>query len=288
MIDKIIVTVITFILVTVLGNCNARTDNQICDTKIADVDLCWFESYDRNFAIKRVANKLGISESDADLQITSIEEKLILIQSQESQDRIKSSRLDSTSNLENLGPKYRRQTGSTNCGVASLAIAKDLLDDNVDFTSESEMFKISQTLDENVVKRRGMTLEEIYEASQELFSWDKTSVTKELPDSIEKLRELLINHFQKKTPRILLCNYSMKLAGQGDWRDGDGGHISPIAAYDQASDSALVLDVARSSDPFWIDLKQLLSSTVLSVDSDSQKARGFVRIEKMKSSNGLH
>ena len=152
----------------------------------------------RNFAIKRVANKLGISESDADLQITSIEEKLILIQSQESQDRIKSSRLESTSNLENLGPKYRRQIGPTNCGVASLAMAKDLSDDNIDFTSESEMFKISQTLDENVVKSRGMTLEEIYEASQELFSWDKTSVTKELPDSIEKLRQLLINHFKKK------------------------------------------------------------------------------------------
>ena len=102
MIDKIIVTVITFILVTVLGNCNARTDNQICDTKIADVDLCWFESYDRKFAIKRVANKLGISESDADLQITSIEEKLILIQNQESQDRIKSSRLESTSTILTL------------------------------------------------------------------------------------------------------------------------------------------------------------------------------------------
>ena len=234
MIAKIIVTVITVMLI----NCNARTsdNNQICDTKIAEVDLCWFESYDRNFAIKRVANKLGISESDADLQITSIEEKLILIQNQESQDRIKSSRLESTSDLENLGPKYRRQIGPTNCGVASLAMAKDLLDDNIDFTSESEMFKISQTLDENVVKSHGMTLEEIYEASQELFSWDKTSVTKELPDSIEKLRQLLINHFKKKTPRILICNYSMKLAGQGNWRPG---HISPIAAYDRASDSAL-------------------------------------------------
>ena len=284
MIDKmIVVTVITVILV----NSNARTsdNNQICDTKIAEVDLCWFESYDRNFAIKIVANKLGISESDADLQITSIEEKLILIQNQESQDRIKSSRLESTSNLENLGPKYRRQIGPTNCGVASLAMAKDLLDDNIDFTSESEMFKISQTLDENVVKSRGMTLEEIYEASQELFSWDKTSVTKELPDSIEKLRQLLINHFKKKTPRILICNYSMKLAGQGNWRPG---HISPIAAYDRASDSALILDVGRSSDPFWIDLKQLLSSTVLSVDSDSQKSRGFVQIERMKASDGLH
>ena len=284
MIDKmIVVTVITVILV----NSNARTsdNNQICDTKIAEVDLCWFESYDRNFAIKRVANKLGISESDADLQITSIEEKLILIQNQESQDRIKSSRLESTSNLENLGPKYRRQIGPTNCGVASLAMAKDLLDDNIDFTSESEMFKISQTLDENVVKSRGMTLEEIYEASQELFSWDKTSVSKELPDSIEKLRELLINHFKKKTPRILICNYSMKLVGQGNWRPG---HISPIAAYDRASDSALILDVGRSSDPFWIDLKQLLSSTVLSVDSDSQKSRGFVQIERMKASDGLH
>ena len=111
MIAKIIVTVITVMLI----NCNARTsdNNQICDTKIAEVDLCWFESYDRNFAIKSVANKLGISESDANLQITSIEEKLILIQNQESQDRIKSSRLESTSNLENLGPKYRRQIGPT-------------------------------------------------------------------------------------------------------------------------------------------------------------------------------
>ena len=58
--------------------------------------------------------------------------------------------------------------------------------------------------------------------------------------------------------------------------------------YDRASDSALILDVGRSSDPFWIDLKQLLSSTVLSVDSDSQKSRGFVQIEKMKASDGLH
>ena len=50
MIAKIIVTVITVMLI----NCNARTsdNNQICDTKIAEVDLCWFESYDRNFAIK--------------------------------------------------------------------------------------------------------------------------------------------------------------------------------------------------------------------------------------------
>ena len=254
-----------------------REDHQISDTKIAANDLSWFKTYDRNAGIKRVAEKLGISETEANDKISLTEEKLILIQNQEGEARIKASGLAKTSDFDNLGPKYRRQIGSTCCGVASLATAKDLLEQNVEFTSEPEIFKITQTLDEKVVRKRGMTLEELFEASKELFSRDNYEVIKQLPDSVEKLRELLINHFQRNTPGVLLSNYCMKLAGEGDWW---AGHISPIAAYDEASDSALILDVWKFTDPFWINLVQLLSSTVLSIDQDSQKSRGFVQIIK--------
>ena len=266
-----------------------RTDHQTSDTKIAANDLNWFKTYDRNAGIKWVAEKLGITETEANDKISATEEKLILIQNQEGNDRIKASESAKTSDLKNLGPKYRRQIGSTCCGVASLATAKDLLEENVEFTSESEMFKISQTLDEKVVRKRGMVLDELFTASEVLFSRGNTlsgyEVIKQLPDSVEKLRELLTNHFQRKMPGVLLSNYCMKLAGEGDWW---AGHVSPIAAYDEASDSALILDVWKYTDPFWINLAQLLSSTVLSIDQDSQKSRGFVQIERMKASDGLH
>ena len=40
-------------------------DHQSCDTKIAANDLSWFKTYDRNAGIKQVAEKLGISETEA-------------------------------------------------------------------------------------------------------------------------------------------------------------------------------------------------------------------------------
>ena len=71
----------------------------------------------------------------------------------------------------------------------------------------------------------------------------------------------------------------MPIAGQGKWW---GGHISPITAFDEASDSALILDVWIYTDPFWIDLETLLAATVLSIDPDSNESRGFVQIVSKK------
>ena len=76
---------------------------------------------------------------------------------------------------------------------------------------------------------------------------------------------------------MLLCNFSMPIAGLGNWW---GGHISPIAAFDEASDSALILNVGNYTDSFWIDVETLLESTVLSTDPDSNDSRGFVQIIK--------
>jgi hypothetical protein len=55
-----------------------------------------------------------------------------------------------------------------------------------------------------------------------------------------------------------------------------GGHWSPLAAYDAASDSALLLDVARYKYPaVWVPLKQLYAAAQ-AVDNVSGLSRGMV------------
>jgi hypothetical protein len=55
-----------------------------------------------------------------------------------------------------------------------------------------------------------------------------------------------------------------------------GGHGSPLAAFDAASDSALLLDVARYKYPaVWVPVAQLYAGAQ-AVDSVSRLSRGLV------------
>lgn len=65
-----------------------------------------------------------------------------------------------------------------------------------------------------------------------------------------------------------------------------GGHFSPIAAYHKASDSFLIMDVARYKyPPFWIGSKDLWQA-MQKIDSGSGKARGYI-IAQTKSSSAI-
>ncbi len=56
------------------------------------------------------------------------------------------------------------------------------------------------------------------------------------------------------------------------------GHFSPIAAYDSATDSVLILDVAKFKyPPFWVSVGDLLKA-MNTVDPDSGKSRGLIRV----------
>ena len=107
------------------------------------------------------------------------------------------------SDLNNLGPKYRRQVWRTYCGVASLATAWDLLEDNNAVTPENAIFDSSSSvrkpsnLDPTEVKRRGMTLDELHRGAAIMFdTLHHYQVDKRQPDSVEALRQLFVNHFQ--------------------------------------------------------------------------------------------
>lgn len=89
---------------------------------------------------------------------------------------------------------------------------------------------------------------------------------------IEALRTLVKNTLAD-TKQRLVVNYSRKPLGQvGD------GHLSPVAAYDAASDSVLVLDVAKFKyPPTWVPLDELLQA-MRTTDPDSGRSRGMVLV----------
>mmetsp|Transcript_10409 Transcript_10409/g.28771 ORF Transcript_10409/g.28771 Transcript_10409/m.28771 type:complete len:477 (-) Transcript_10409:1217-2647(-) len=73
---------------------------------------------------------------------------------------------------------------------------------------------------------------------------------------------------------LLVASYSRSHIGQ----TGDG-HFSPLAAYDAATDSVLILDVARFKyPPYWIDVAQLYHA-MTPLDARTQQSRGWFVLE---------
>ena len=71
--------------------------------------------------------------------------------------------------------------------------------------------------------------------------------------------------------QFLAVSYTRKVVGQ----TGDG-HFSPIAAYDETSDSVLVLDTARFKyGPHWMPL-QVMYNALQPIDKATGKSRGYV------------
>jgi len=176
-------------------------------------------------------------------------------------------------------PYVETQQNLAYCGPASIAAVLNSLDiprpasaasypygfftqDNV-FTAATQRIK-----PQTQVAAQGMTLAEVsayvnalgirasaYYADQMDLDWLRDLVRAALADP----------------KRRVIANYSRKPLGQA----GDG-HLSPLAAYDEASDSVLLLDVAKFKyPPTWIALIDLLGA-LRTTDPDSGKSRGVV------------
>jgi glutathione gamma-glutamylcysteinyltransferase len=73
--------------------------------------------------------------------------------------------------------------------------------------------------------------------------------------------------------RVLIASYSRKVLGQTG-----SGHFSPIAAYDQESDSVLIMDTARFKyGAHWVQLS-LLFDAMVPVDPDTGRSRGYIML----------
>lgn len=175
------------------------------------------------------------------------------------------------------------------CGPASIAAVLNSLDIRRPAASRLGPYRFFTqdgifTIDTERIKpyaevaRRGMTLAEVASFVTTLGARAVVHPADRL--DLAGLRALVIGAFSDPRSRIIV-NYSRKPLGQ----TGDG-HLSPIAAFDDASDSVLLLDVAKFKyPPTWIGLSDLLAA-MATTDPDSGISRGLVIVNDPEPNDG--
>jgi hypothetical protein len=184
-----------------------------------------------------------------------------------------------------LSMYFETQKNQAYCAVASTVMALNALDiprpknriypdypfytqdeffNNVDpgIATPGEVSKTGQTLDQlaNVLESFPVKVDR-YQAADPLLS--------------ESQFRALIRQATEGDRSVMLLNFDRGGIGQ----EG-GGHWSPIAAYDSASDSALLLDVARYKyHPAWVGTPQLFRAAS-TVDISSNLPRGALVLSK--------
>lgn len=204
------------------------------------------------------------------INFNSSQGETLLIESQARQDYIP------------LSLQFETQENLAFCGVASMVMVLNALSIPAPKATEWVMYhrftqenffdnpKTETIITKETVSRQGMTLQELggllksYPLEVEVYHGDEVSLS--------EFRQRIITNLKQEN-NFVLVNYLRSSIGQER-----GGHISPIAAYNEQSDRFLILDVSRYKyPPVWVKAEDLWKATN-TVDSVSKKTRGFVLI----------
>lgn len=183
-----------------------------------------------------------------------------------------------------LSNQFVTQINQAYCGVASSVMVLNALGLPAPDSSQYKPFKVftqenffdrlqtQQVVSPEVVSRRGMTLAQL---SGLLASHGaKVKIYYGADVDLKQFVSLATKNLATRD-NFMIVNYLRKSIGQET-----GGHISPIAAYNQTTDRFLILDVSRYKyPPVWVkavDLWQAMRTD----DRDAGKSRGFVLVGK--------
>jgi hypothetical protein len=172
------------------------------------------------------------------------------------------------------------------CGVASMVMVLNALAipapevpelRNYRFFTQENIFinpKTQQIATAETVARHGMTLDQL---SQLLASYPVRTIVYYGSDvRLDQFRTLIVKNLQEPN-NFVIVNYLRKTISQ----EG-GGHISPVAAYDEATDRFLILDVSRYKyPPIWVKAAELWAA-IATIDPASNKTRGFVLVSPLQ------
>jgi Phytochelatin synthase len=182
-----------------------------------------------------------------------------------------------------LSEYFETQRNEAYCSVASSVMALNALGikrpestqyPDFPYFSQEDFFRSvdPQVANAARVSREGMTLDQL------------RAVLSGFPVEVKKFRssDLTLAQFRDlirdttgHSDRFVLLNFRRVEIGE----EG-GGHWSPLAAYNAASDSALLLDVARYKYPaVWVPIAQLYAASQ-AVDNVSGLSRGLVIVSK--------
>ncbi|MEA5508793.1 phytochelatin synthase family protein [Crocosphaera sp. UHCC 0190] len=181
-----------------------------------------------------------------------------------------------------LSLQFETQENLAYCGVASIVMVLNALSIPAPkapewrtyhrFTQQN-LFDNSKTqavMTSEMVAQGGMTLQQLGEL---LASYPiNVNVYYGSDVSLQEFRQRIIDNL-KQPNNFVLINYLRHTIGQEK-----GGHISPIAAYHKESDRFLILDVSRYKyPPVWVKAEDLWKA-INTIDSASNKTRGFVLV----------
>lgn len=182
-----------------------------------------------------------------------------------------------------LATYFETQRNQAYCSVATSVIALNALGlprpatalypDFPFFTQQDFFSGVDKRIaDPEIVAREGMTLDQL----SAVLTHYPVAVEKVSADALDagQLRELLKKHL-REPDRFVLFNFNRSFIGEIG-----SGHWSPLAAYHEASDTVLLMDVARYKyPPVWVPLADLLRGAQ-DHDSLSGKARGLLVISR--------
>lgn len=200
-------------------------------------------------------------------------------------------RLMATSHKQSYWPLsqyFETQRNQAYCSVATSVMALNALGirrpestqyPDFPYFSQEDFFRSvdPQVANAAQVSKEGMTLDQLSAAlgafAIEVRKFHAGDLT------LVQFRDL-IRDTTGHSDRFALLNFRRVEIGEAG-----GGHWSPLAAYDAASDSALLLDVARYKYPaVWVPVTQLYAAAQ-AVDDVSGLSRGIVIVGRRANSN---
>jgi len=177
-------------------------------------------------------------------------------------------RSSARADLAPLERAFQTQEKSSWCGVASSAIVLSALQHR--YVAQASVFDgpASEVRSQLRVTFGGMTLDDLGGILR--GHGRRVTVVHAGDASVDAFRAVVRANLA--TPGdYLVVNYARAALGQGDT-----GHVSPLAAYDETSDRVLVLEPARYRWPAtWVPLAAMFRA-MNTVDPDRGRTRGWV------------
>jgi hypothetical protein len=177
---------------------------------------------------------------------------------------------------------FETQKNQAYCGVASMVMALNAIHAPAPTSAEFQPYTIftqDNVLNEDtdailpraVLARHGMTLDQL----GQILSLHPIAVDVHhaAPGGLDEFRRTASDYLAHKN-HFVVVNYLRKALGQER-----GGHISPLAAYDEKADRFLILDVARYKyPPVWVSTSDLFDAMNTTDADNDNKTRGYVLI----------
>ncbi|MGH1395662.1 MAG: phytochelatin synthase family protein [Trichormus sp.] len=225
---------------------------------------------------------LSVSSSNALSQTLQLSSNLISFNSEQGKNLLLTSR--AREDFFPLSMQFITQNNQAYCGVASIVMVLNSLEIPAPTAPEYSPYRVftqenffsnektKAVITPEKVARQGMTLAEL---GQLIASYSvDVKVYHAANTSLDEFRTLAAKNL-RQPGNFVIVNYLRKEINQER-----GGHISPLAAYNEQTDRFLIMDVSRYKyPPVWVKTAELWQA-MNTVDTVSAKTRGFVLVSK--------